>query len=55
MPISSNTIDFIYDDFIREFRKTDFYTKEYLTSKELRERSEKIKEIIQSLYEKKKK
>lgn len=53
MPLSSNTIDFLYDDFIREFRKTNFYKKEYLTFKEMQNRSKKIKEIIQSLYEKK--
>jgi len=52
MPISSNTIDFIYDDFIREFRKTKYYTKQYLSSEDMKKRNEKIKEIIQTLYEK---
>jgi predicted ATP-dependent endonuclease of OLD family len=53
MPISTNTIDFLYDDFIREFRKTKYYTEEYLSSSEMKRRNEKIKEIIRTLYEKK--
>ena len=53
MPMATNTIDFLYDDFIREFRKTEYYTKEYLSSSEMKKRSDKIKKIIKTLYEKK--
>ncbi|EGW41750.1 AAA family ATPase [Desulfosporosinus sp. OT] len=51
LPISYNTIDFLYDDFIKEFRNSEFYSKEYLSFDEIEQRREKIKEIIQALYE----
>ena len=51
MPISSNSIDFLYDDFISVFRKMDLYSKEYLSFDQIQERKEKIKEIIRALYE----
>lgn len=51
LPISYNTIDFFYDDFISAFRNTEFYKKEYLTYDEIHERRTKIKDIISTLYE----
>ena len=51
MQMSNNSIDFLYDDFIKVFRNTDFYKKEYLSFDEMQERREKIKEIIKALYE----
>lgn len=51
MPISTNSIDFLYDDFIRVFRKMKEYKKEYLAFDEIQERNKKIKEIIQALFE----
>ena len=51
MQMSSNSIDFLYDDFIRVFRKTDYYSKEYMSYDELQNRNRKIEEIIRALYE----
>ena len=51
MPISSNSIDFLYDDFISVFRKMDLYTKEYLSFDQIQERKKEIEEIIRALYE----
>lgn len=51
LPVSNNTIDFLYDDFMSVFRKSDFYNREYLEFEQLEERRRKIKEIIATLYE----
>ena len=51
MQMSRNSIDFLYDDFIKVFRQTDYYKKEYLSFDEMQERRDKIKEIIKALYE----
>ena len=51
MQMSRKSIDFLYDDFIKIFRQTEYYTKEYLSFDEMQERRDKIKEIIQALYE----
>ncbi len=50
MPMSYNSIDFLYDDFIKAYRESEYYSKEYLTYDELLNRREKIKNIISSLY-----
>ena len=51
LPISYNTIDFLYDDFIKIFKNTEFYAKEYLSYDDIVARRDKIKEIITALYE----
>jgi predicted ATPase len=51
LPVSNNTIDFLYDDFMSVFRKTEFYKKKYLEFDQLQERRQKIQEIIRGLYE----
>lgn len=51
MQMSRNSIDFLYDDFIKAFRQTEYYKKEYLSFDEMQERRDKIKEIIKALYE----
>lgn len=51
MQMSRNSIDFLYDDFIKVFRQTEYYKKEYLSFDEMQERRDKIKEIIKALYE----
>ena len=51
LPVSYNSIDFLYDDFIRVFKNTDLFSKEYLSYDEIQRRREKIKEIIEALYE----
>ena len=50
MPMSYNSIDFLYDDFIKAYRESEYYSKEYLTYDELLNRREEIKNIISSLY-----
>lgn len=50
MPISYNSIDFLYDDFIREYKRMDLYTKEYLSYEDVQMRRKAIQEIIESLY-----
>lgn len=51
MQMSRNSIDFLYDDFIKVFRQTEYFEKEYLSFDEMQERRDKIKEIIKALYE----
>ena len=51
LPMSYNSIDFLYDDFMSVFKKSDLYKKEYLTYDEVLERREKIRQIISALYE----
>lgn len=51
LPLSYNSIDFLYDDFLTVYKKCDLYSKEYLTYDQVLERRVKIKEIIEALYE----
>lgn len=51
LPMSYNSIDFLYDDFISVFKRCELYKKEYLTYDEVLERREKIRRIISALYE----
>ncbi len=51
LPISYNSIDFLYDDFMQIFKKSKFFAKKYLSFKEIQQRRKKIKEIISTLYE----
>lgn len=51
MQMSNNSIDFLYDDFIRVFRKTEYYKKEYMSFDEMQDRRRKIEETIRALYE----
>lgn len=51
MQMSRNSIDFLYDDFIKVFRQTEYFKKEYLSFDEMQDRRDKIKEIIKALYE----
>lgn len=51
LPMSYNSIDFLYDDFISVFKKSDLYKKEYLSYDEVLERRKQIQEIISALYE----
>ena len=51
LPMSYNSIDFLYDDFLSVYKNSDLYRKEYLTYDQVIERRKKIKEIIDTLYE----
>ena len=51
LPISYNSIDFLYDDFMQIFKKSKFFAKKYLSFNEIQQRRKKIKEIISTLYE----
>ena len=51
LPISNNSIDFLYDDFIQVYRNSELFSKEYLSYEEIQERRRKIQEIITTLYE----
>lgn len=51
LPKSFTTIDFLYDDFIKVYRNSPLYSKEYLTFDELDRRRAEIEEIINALYE----
>ncbi len=53
LPFASNTIDFIYDDFMQEFKKSEFFGKEYLTVEEVRARQLEVQSIIKKLFEEK--
>ena len=51
LPMSYNSIDFLYDDFLSVYKKSDLYRKEYLTYDQVIERRKEIEEIINALYE----
>ena len=51
LPKSYTTIDFLYDDFIKVYRNSPLYHKEYLSFDELDRRRAEIEEIINALYE----
>lgn len=51
LPKSYTTIDFLYDDFIKVYRNSPLYHKEYLSFDELDRRRDEIEEIINALYE----
>ncbi len=51
LPKSYTTIDFLYDDFIKVYRNSPLYHKEYLSFDELERRRAEIEEIINALYE----
>ena len=51
LPVSYNSIDFLYDDFIKVFKNSELFYKEYLSYDEILHRRERIKEIIKALYE----
>lgn len=51
LPKSYTTIDFLYDDFIKVYRNSPLYHKEYLSFDELERRRSEIEEIIKALYE----
>lgn len=51
MPFSNNTIDFLYDDFIKEYRNSPYYLKDYLSPEQISERQTYIKKIIGNLFE----
>lgn len=51
LPKSYTTIDFLYDDFIKVYRNSPLYHKEYLSFDELEERRVEIEKIINALYE----
>ncbi len=41
LPLSYNSIDFLYDDFLTVYKKCDLYSQEYLTYDQVLERREK--------------
>lgn len=51
LPKSFTTIDFLYDDFIKVYRNSPLYCKEYLSFDELDRRRAEIEEILNALYE----
>ena len=52
MPSMYNTIDFLYDDFMCEYRKSRYYNQEKYTIEDIRARREFIKKLIEALFEK---
>ena len=51
LPKAYTTIDFLYDDFIKVYRNSPLYHKEYFSFDELERRRTEIEEIISALYE----
>ncbi len=50
LPFAHNTIDFIFDDFMLEFKKSKFYSSKYLSREEFLARQEEIQTIIKDLF-----
>lgn len=53
LPMSYNSIDFLYDDFLNVYKNSDLYHKEYMTYDSVIKRRKEIKKIIDTLYEEK--
>lgn len=51
LPKAYTTIDFLYNDFIKVYRNSPLYHKDYLSFDELDRRRAEIEEIINALYE----
>lgn len=51
LPLSYNSIDFLYDDFLSIYKNSELYGKEYLTYDQVIKRRKEIKEMIKALYE----
>lgn len=51
LPLAQNSIDFLYYDFMKEYIRTPYYHKEYLSFDECEERRKAIITLIQDLYE----
>ena len=50
LPAFNTSIDYLYDDFRREYKKSEYYLKEYLNPSEVNCRNEKVREIIDELF-----
>lgn len=51
LPVANNTIDFLYDDFIKVYKNSEYYLEDYLSKDEIDEREAYIKGVIADLYE----
>lgn len=51
LPMSYNSIDFLYDDFIKAYKNSDLFAKEYLSFEDIQRRRKIITDIITALYE----
>lgn len=50
LPAMNMSIDYLYDDFMREYRQSKYYYKEYLTSKQVEDKNKRIAKIIEELF-----
>lgn len=53
LPFSNNCIDFLYDDFIGEYRSSELYYKDYLSVDEVEQRKQQIQMILENLFKEK--
>jgi len=53
LPVMNTSIDYLYDDFMREYRKSKYYLEEYLTGEQVKEKNKYIAELIEKLFKSK--
>ena len=53
LPMMNTSIDYLYDDFMREYRQSKYYLEEYLTAKQVEEKNKYIAELIEKLFKNK--
>ena len=53
LPVMNTSIDYLYDDFMREYRKSEYYLEEYLTAEQVEEKNKHIAELIEKLFKNK--
>lgn len=50
LPVMNTSVDYLYDDFMREYRKSKYYLEEYLTGEQVEEKNKHIAELIEKLF-----
>lgn len=53
LPAMNTSIDYLYDDFMREYRNSKYYLEEYLTGEQVQEKNKYIAELIEKLFKSK--
>lgn len=53
LPVMNMSVDYLYDDFMREYRKSKYYLEEYLNGSQVEEKNKYISELIEKLFTRK--
>lgn len=53
LPVMNTSIDYLYDDFMRAYRESEYYFEDYLTGQKVEEKNRYIAELIEKLFKNK--